>query len=374
MWELRLDKVEDKGGFHPLIHATAKKVTERARRHGPEHAKATTSRPSSAASSRSTTPPGSDNWGFVPLTENEVRYYAEDLKPILDETWTWIAERDGEVLGAALTLPDVNQWPGAHERAPAAVRLGEVPLVQAQDRRLPGARPRRQARVPGPRDRRRLLHRASRPRGPERRIWWGEMGWILETNEAMNRAMEGMGGKIVKRYRIFEKELEAARESRAATRPRLGRRSRAWRSDDGDCRKPPPLPLDSASMSAASPNGELKHAPVPVARPVRRSSRAAGCCSRCRCPGGPVAVGGWRHGRRRGGCARCARSAATPTGAGRPHAAGESCAARSSERARSSSTCTCWAGSKSAAGTLGSRRTASCGLRTTALRPAAARW
>ena len=28
MWELRLDKVEDKGGFHPLIHATAKKVRE----------------------------------------------------------------------------------------------------------------------------------------------------------------------------------------------------------------------------------------------------------------------------------------------------------------------------------------------------------
>jgi hypothetical protein len=38
-------------------------------------------------------------------------------------------------------------------------------------------------------------------------IWWGEMGWILETNVPMNRAMEGMGGKIVKRYRIFEKPL-----------------------------------------------------------------------------------------------------------------------------------------------------------------------
>ena len=36
------------------------------------------------------------------------------------------------------------------------------------------------------------------------------MGWILETNEAMNRAMEGMGGKIVRRYRIFEQELEPA--------------------------------------------------------------------------------------------------------------------------------------------------------------------
>ena len=35
----------------------------------------------------------------------------------------------------------------------------------------------------------------------------GETGWILETNEPMNRAMEGMGGKIVKRYRMYEKAL-----------------------------------------------------------------------------------------------------------------------------------------------------------------------
>ena len=33
------------------------------------------------------------------------------------------------------------------------------------------------------------------------------MGWILETNEPMNRAMEGMGGKVVKRYRIYEQAL-----------------------------------------------------------------------------------------------------------------------------------------------------------------------
>src|SRR5947208_3669371 len=33
----------------------------------------------------------------------------------------------------------------------------------------------------------------------------GEMGWILETNTAMNRAVEGMGGRIVKRYRVYER-------------------------------------------------------------------------------------------------------------------------------------------------------------------------
>src|SRR6266513_1049774 len=51
------------------------------------------------------------NWGFVPLTEKEVRHYAKQLKPVLDENWALIAERKdtGEVVGAALTLPDFNQ-------------------------------------------------------------------------------------------------------------------------------------------------------------------------------------------------------------------------------------------------------------------------
>ena len=39
---------------------------------------------------------------------------------------------------------------------------------------------------------------------------WGEMGWILETNEAMNRGMEAMGGRIVKRYRLYEMQLDGA--------------------------------------------------------------------------------------------------------------------------------------------------------------------
>ena len=37
----------------------------------------------------------------------------------------------------------------------------------------------------------------------------GETGWILESNTAMNRAMEGMGGTVSARYRIYERELAA---------------------------------------------------------------------------------------------------------------------------------------------------------------------
>ena len=49
------------------------------------------------------------NWGFVPLTENELRAYAKDLKPILDENWAFIAEKDGRTVGAALTILDYNE-------------------------------------------------------------------------------------------------------------------------------------------------------------------------------------------------------------------------------------------------------------------------
>ena len=38
----------------------------------------------------------------------------------------------------------------------------------------------------------------------------GEMGWILESNEPMNKAMEMMGGRRCKRYRFYEKPLAAS--------------------------------------------------------------------------------------------------------------------------------------------------------------------
>ena len=146
------------------------------------------------------------NWGAVPLSEKEVRHYAKQLKPILDENWAFIAERTdtGEVVGAALTLPDYNQvlahlngrllpfgwvkalyWRGKID-AVRVFALGVKPAYQHT----------------GIAARFYQLHFEAAERTPQK---GGEMGYILETNRPMNRAMEGMGGEIVRRFRVYER-------------------------------------------------------------------------------------------------------------------------------------------------------------------------
>jgi GNAT superfamily N-acetyltransferase len=146
------------------------------------------------------------NWGFVPLTEAELNEYAKQMKPILDENWAMIAERNGEVVGAALTLPDFNQvlshlngrllpigWLKAlRERK----RIDSVRVFAL------GVKPEYQHTGVAAAFYAEHFHMASIT--PQH---GGEMGWILESNTAMNRGMEAMGGRIVKRYRLYDKAL-----------------------------------------------------------------------------------------------------------------------------------------------------------------------
>jgi GNAT superfamily N-acetyltransferase len=149
-----------------------------------------------------------NNWASVPLNEEEVRHYAKDLKPVLDENWAMVAERKdtGEVVGAALTLPDFNQvlaklngrllpfgWVTAlrEKRKIDAVRVFAL-----------GVKPEYQHT--GVAARFYQMHFDAAERTPQK---GGEMGWILEVNKPMNRGMEGMGGEIKRRYRVYERML-----------------------------------------------------------------------------------------------------------------------------------------------------------------------
>ncbi|MFL5895334.1 MAG: GNAT family N-acetyltransferase [Thermoleophilaceae bacterium] len=149
------------------------------------------------------------NWGFVPLTEDELEDYAKQLKPLLDERWAWIAEKDGQTVGAALTLLDWNE---------VLIDMNGRLFPIGWFKFLTGRKKIRHVRVfalgvkpeyqhTGVAARFYVEHFDQAARGL---VKSGEMGWILEVNRAMNRGMEAMGGQIVKRYRLYEKLLRDA--------------------------------------------------------------------------------------------------------------------------------------------------------------------
>jgi hypothetical protein len=205
MWFLEMGELRRGLEFHPAIHEAADRVeTEHGvtvRNMDRRHLESEIAKFMEVYNAA-----WSENWGFVPITEEEVAFQAKNLKPILDERWAFIAERDGEVLGAALTLPDINQ---------VLARMNGRLLPFGWLRFLLGKRKVDQVRVfaLGVKPEHQHLGiaanfyvkhiQATSPDG----IMSGEQGWILETNEPMNRAMEGMGGKVIKKYRLYEKAL-----------------------------------------------------------------------------------------------------------------------------------------------------------------------
>jgi GNAT superfamily N-acetyltransferase len=209
MWELRMGQLKEGERVDPSIHAAAEKAL---------HDEGITIRNmrkrDMAAEVRRFmdvyNEAWGDNWGFVPITDAEVEFQAKNLKQVLDEEWTFMAEKDGEVVGAALTLPDINQvMAGLNGRLLpfgwAKFLLGKRKIDRLRVFALGVKHDYRHTGVAAGL----YLEHIKMAALPDK-IHWGEMGWILETNKPMNRAMEGMGGKIVKKYRLYARALGGA--------------------------------------------------------------------------------------------------------------------------------------------------------------------
>jgi GNAT superfamily N-acetyltransferase len=148
-----------------------------------------------------------DNWGFVPMPEAEIRHLARQLRPLLNPRYTFALERDGEVVGVCLTLPDVN-------RAMVGVRSGRLlPIGWAQlyfglkhvkhVRVLAmGIRPDVQHSGLGP-----LVYGEIVNRLYDDGICSAEASWTLATNFRINKQLEAMGARRYKMWRLYQKRL-----------------------------------------------------------------------------------------------------------------------------------------------------------------------
>ncbi len=147
-----------------------------------------------------------DNWGFVPYSKEDLDAYALDMQLVYARDWFMVAEREGETIAIAITLIDINQvlkkmkgrllpfgwWYFLNRnRICDRVRVGFL-----------GVKPEHQHTGVAA-----ALYIAHFEAAERTRQTAGEAGWILETNEAMNRGLEAMGGHIVKKYRVYERAL-----------------------------------------------------------------------------------------------------------------------------------------------------------------------
>ncbi len=150
-----------------------------------------------------------DNWGFVPMTKEELDMMADELKMIMVPRMAPIVEVDGEPVAFAVSLPDANQ---AFKRAGGsllkAILALKVPFFRVNI------------------DRSRVLllgvRNAYRGRGfeallidriiksnVEQGVIWGELSWILDDNLSMRRILErDLKADQYRTYRIFQKDIQ----------------------------------------------------------------------------------------------------------------------------------------------------------------------
>lgn len=153
-----------------------------------------------------------DNWGFVPLTDRELEEMVNDLKDFYEPSMTFFAYVNGAPAGYLLGVPDLNQpimkaYPRPGE--PEIFTLLKVlwhwkirPVIDGVRVPLLGVKEEyRKIGVDG------ALFLAAIDRALEVGLNHFDGGWVLETNDDMNKLCTAFNAYIESRYRIYKKNL-----------------------------------------------------------------------------------------------------------------------------------------------------------------------
>ena len=145
----------------------------------------------------------SRNWGFAPLTKEEFRVLAADMKMIIKPEFALVGEVGGRPVGFALALPDVNiaMKPAGGNLFPFGLlkilyyqrkikTLRVMALGVIEEFRTAGVAAGFYAT---------LIRQAQK-------LGYGdcEFSWVLEDNILMNRSIVALGARQYKTYRLYE--------------------------------------------------------------------------------------------------------------------------------------------------------------------------
>ncbi len=148
----------------------------------------------------------SKNWGFVPLTDEEINLLAKELKPLVVSDLVLFAYLEEEPIGFSVSLPDYNEvlkhlngkigFLGLFKFLYYSKKIHKIRVM------LLGVKPAFQKKgVEG------LLYIETFRNGFRKGYHQAECSWILEENVLMQHGIEAMGGTRYKTYRIYETPL-----------------------------------------------------------------------------------------------------------------------------------------------------------------------
>ena len=155
----------------------------------------------------------SENWGFVPMSDDEVEHMANELRPLIVPELVYFVDMDGEPAAFLVCLPNLNEaiadlngklLPFGWAKLLWRLKVRQVKSVRVA---LLGVRKQYLNTVLGPRMVGNImwrLYREVEKRGIEKL----EMSWVLEDNMPMNRLADKMGGQQYKTYRVLQKSLK----------------------------------------------------------------------------------------------------------------------------------------------------------------------
>jgi hypothetical protein len=154
----------------------------------------------------------SQNWRYVPFTDEEFEHMGKDLKMLANEELVKIAEVNGEPAAFMVTLPNINE--AIRDLNGRLLPFGWLKLLWRLKVKYPQS-----ARIPLMGVRRRyhgsilgaalafMVIASSQEPGLKLGLKKVEMSWILEDNMPMRNIIESIGGQVYKTYRIYGKEL-----------------------------------------------------------------------------------------------------------------------------------------------------------------------
>ncbi len=155
----------------------------------------------------------STNWGFVPLTPEEVAHVGKKLKPIVFEDLIYIAEYDGVAAGFIIGLPDINEmtadlggnlFPFGWAKLLWRLRNPKVRRIRVP---LMGMRKAFQGQRISSLMAFQMIEETRRAAYEHYGATRGEIGWILDDNGAMRSIADAVEAKVTRTYRIYERGL-----------------------------------------------------------------------------------------------------------------------------------------------------------------------